>query len=105
MRSNYTTAERQSRYTLEQGWFPSERMHGATWFGLKGFAIDELLALPKGELDAFVFTGRPMVAREMLANKGMEPTAQARAAAHAPARQAWLSQHEYRHIRQMVDWF
>jgi hypothetical protein len=30
---------------------------------IEGFAIDELLALPKSELDAFVFTGRPVVAR------------------------------------------
>ena len=30
---------------------------------IEEFSIDELLALPKGELDAFVFTGRPVVAR------------------------------------------
>jgi hypothetical protein len=30
---------------------------------IEGFSIDEPLALPKDELDAFVFTGRPVVAR------------------------------------------
>src|SRR6185295_5574285 len=30
---------------------------------IEGFSIDELLALPKDDLDAFVFTGRPVVAR------------------------------------------
>jgi hypothetical protein len=30
---------------------------------IEGFSIDELLGLPKDELDAFVFAGRPVVAR------------------------------------------
>lgn len=30
---------------------------------IEGYSIDELLALPKDELDGFIFTGRPIVAR------------------------------------------